>query len=150
MRINQEQLKREKENRVLKSGDYKFEVISAEERASLKSSDGKMTVLKLAVYDDNDRKYTIKDWLGLWEFGAIKAEAFFESIGMSDLYAKGEDIDPYDLIGKTGMVHTKVGEYQGEPKAQVAWYIPNRDGKIITVPKPQTVPVMAVEDDMPF
>ena len=122
-KIDHAQLKEEQLARTLAEGAYAFEIISAVEKDNAKSSNGKMIALSLAVFDGDGRKHLVKDWLGAWNYGLIKIQALAESVGLLDEFIAGE-IEAEMLVGLSGEVHTKIGEYNGKPQASVSWYIP--------------------------
>ena len=138
-KIDHAQLKEEQLARTLAEGDYAFEIISAVEKPNVKSSNGMMIALTMAVFDDDGRKHLVKDWLGAWNYGLIKIQALAESVGLLDEFISGE-LEAEALVGLSGEVHTKVGEYNGKPQASVSWYIPCRPDKegVKHTPKPRT------------
>jgi hypothetical protein len=142
MKINKTQLQDEQASRLLTPEDHPFEVIGATEKPSPKSSDGVMTALVLAVYDEAGKKHKVKDFLGQWNFGATKIKSFLESIGENE----DADIETDDLIGRRGIVHTKHGEFNGQKKDEVAWYVPALPGQTVDIP----AEVSAIDDDCPF
>jgi hypothetical protein len=146
MKVNKTQLQDEQESRLLTPNtDYSFEVIGATEKPNAKSSDGVMTALVLAVYDEAGKKHKVKDNLGQWNFGATKIKSFLESIGENE----DADIETDDLIGRRGIVHTKHGEFNGQKKDEIAWYVPALPGQKVSIPA-EAPEIAFDEDSLPF
>jgi hypothetical protein len=145
MKVNQTQLQDEQDSRLLTPGDYPFEVIGATEKPNAKSSDGIMTALVLAVYDEAGKKHKVRDNLGQWNFGATKIKSFLESIGEKH----DADIPADELIGRRGIVHTKVGEFNGQKKDEVAWYVPALPGQSVSIPA-EAKTAEVDDSDLPF
>jgi hypothetical protein len=146
LKLNRTQLKEDQTASLLPIEDYDFEVIGAEDKPNAKSSDGVMTKLVLAVTDEDGRRRKIKSVLGLWKNGGAKTmNSFFESTGLDP----DEDHAPEDLIGLTGRLHNKHGEFNGTPQDEVGYYIPRVPGSGVIVKRTPVAPV-EVDSDLPF
>ncbi len=87
------------ERQPLTEGEYSFEVVEAKDKISQKGNE--MIELQLKIYANNNREYTLYDYLMGTPKTVWKLKNFFTSIGIADKY-KDEVIDPFHLVGKHG------------------------------------------------
>jgi hypothetical protein len=86
-----------------------------------------MTKLVLAVFDEQGRKRKVKSNVAQWKNGgAARMKAFFESVGLD--YKEKHETE--DLIGLTGVFHSKHGEFNGKPQDEVNWWVPQLPGTV--------------------
>jgi hypothetical protein len=128
------------EKRLFPEGDYNFSVEDAQ--AATASTGRNMIETKLLVSDGNGNKTVVYDRLMDWNI-----EAFQKSIGDEVVYGD-IDVEPYEYAGRTGRLHLIQGEWKGEPRNEVAKYLPS----ITKHPAKREVAVGpdGTPDDLPF
>lgn len=95
---------------LLPGGEYLFEVSEAEEQKSKAGND--MVKLKLYVFDDEERRHVIFDYLVGTESAAYKLRHFAESIGLIAQYEHGE-IRAEQMITRTGKCQVGIQKDKG-------------------------------------
>jgi hypothetical protein len=114
------------EYKILDAGDYNFVVDDAEERNS--KSGNAMIALKLKVGEaPNDRNvydYLVFDGKSEWKLGT-----FLHSIGRHPGVGVEMEIDPNDLVGRSGRAKIKVDLYNGNKSNKVQDYLFDKNAK---------------------
>lgn len=125
IKVNKEQIKQEENGEILApKGEYKFKILSSEEKTSDKTSDGKIFSLKLLLIAEDGTRYQQNAAVGQWLFGggATHFLGFLDSIGLDP---EG-DIDAKTCINKTGRLVLKPGkEFKGKAQMAVDYFIPS-------------------------
>lgn len=110
--------------KILKPGEYEFEVIDAKEKvlekdgAKLKAGTP-LIELKLRVADEA----TVYDNLFFADVTFWKVDALLKSIGKHPGDGEVIEIDAFDMIGEKGTVRIKTGKTQGgQPRNEVDAY----------------------------
>lgn len=114
------------EYKILDPGDYNFVVDDAQERDS--KSGNAMIALKLKVGDaPNDRNvydYLVFDGKSEWKLGT-----FLHAIGRHPGVGVEMEIDPNDLVGRSGRAKIKVELYNGNKSNKVQDYLFDKNAK---------------------
>jgi hypothetical protein len=132
MRVDETQYQEEQQAKLIGVGDFRFEIEKASEKPNPKSKDGKQWSLVLGVYSNDDKRHRVKATVANWKNGgASHLKSFFDSIGL-DWH---DEHEVEDVVGLRGMVHTKAGEWQGEPKDEVHYWIGALPNQNIVLPK---------------
>lgn len=139
-KLNRQQMEADESGRLPEPGEYTFQVTSAEEKASVKSSDGKMILLKLLIRTEAGQVETVKDVLGQWKNGAKKLLSFLDAVGVD----ADSEFSVKDLINKRGTVAVKHGEFNNRPQLEVDYYVPLVSGVSFSDLEPIS------DDDVPF
>jgi hypothetical protein len=123
-----------------KPGDYPFEIHDAADDVS-KASGREQLKLTLYVFDPDGNRRTVFDYIGADEKSAWKARHLAEAVGVVQQYEAGE-LDPFDLVGKTGDLKLRVKPAQGDYPANnaVQDYIA-KNGEAKASPRPATLRV---------
>jgi hypothetical protein len=108
-------------NTVFPDGAYRFLVDSAKGKHSKKNDP--MIELQHSV-TDGEETINVKDWLVFIPSCSRKIDQFRESIGEKVVPGEKVDVDPDDLIGKSGLLHLGVEEYEGQERNVVKRYLP--------------------------
>lgn len=119
-KLNRQQLEADEQNILPAAGEYPFRVVSAEEKANSKSSDGKMLALSIMIRTEDGVVSKVPDYLGQWQNGPKKMLSFLDSISIDP----DSDWKAADAVNKTGLVVVKHGEFNGKPKLEVDFYVP--------------------------
>jgi len=114
------------EYKILDAGDYNFVVDDAQERNS--KSGNAMIALKLKVGEaPNDRNvydYLVFDGKSEWKLGT-----FLHAIGQHPGVGVEMEIDPNDLVGRSGRAKIKVELYNGNKSNKVQDYLFDKNAK---------------------
>jgi hypothetical protein len=114
------------EYKILDAGDYNFVVDDAQERNS--KSGNAMIALKLKVGEaPNDRNvydYLVFDGKSEWKLGT-----FLHSIQRHPGVGVEMEIDPNDLVGRSGRAKIKVELYNGNKSNKVQDYLFDKNAK---------------------
>jgi hypothetical protein len=105
------------ERKLLAAGEYDFEVVAAKERTSTRGTS--MIEVKLVVSNGRGDRTTVFDNLLSWNLGE-----FMAAIGEQVVYGEEAEVDPDDLVGRTGRLKLRVENYEGEERNKVAKYLP--------------------------
>lgn len=101
----------------LEAGDYRVRIANAENMTS-KTSGNEMTKLTLEVSGNNSKlfNYIVYDQSNQ-QMANQKLGALFASLGIAP------DMNEQHWVGKVGAVRVKHREYNGEPQAEVAYWL---------------------------
>lgn len=147
--LSDEEIKAERG--VLQPGVYDFEVMEATKKTS--KSNYPMIELKLKVWGDDGRIYSMFDWLlPTHRKMAWKIKHFWESVGQAANY--NGQLSAKELIGKTGKVRTKIEQdNKGYDQARVEDYANEADKKLHEAQTKGHLQKPAedeLDDDIPF
>jgi uncharacterized protein DUF669 len=128
------------ERKLLPDGDYDFYVEDA--KAKTANSGRDMIEIKLSITDGKGNKTFLYDRLMSWNLAA-----FLASIGEEVVYGE-VDIEPYDLVHRTGRVRLGHEEYEGEERNKIVKYLP-------ALAKPSSAAILTHrdperDDEIPF
>jgi hypothetical protein len=123
------------ERKLLAPGQYGFKVGGAKARTSKKGTE--MIEVKLVVTNSKGERSTIFDNLLSWNLGEFQA-----AIGDKVVYGEETEVDPDDLIGRTGRLQIIVENYEGTDR--------NKVGKYLPAPEKVTLNQQGEPDNIPF
>jgi hypothetical protein len=123
------------ERKLLAAGDYDFRVEDAKERTSKKGTP--MIEVKLVISDGKGNRATIFDNLLSWNL-----PEFMAAIGEKVVFGEETEVDPDDLLGRSGRLRINVENYEGNERNKVAKYLPG--------PERVTLNELGEPDQIPF
>lgn len=131
---------------LLEAGQYVFEVAKAEEKTSQNGND--MVKLTLAVFDNEDRRHPVFDYLVGTDGAAYKIRHFAESVGLLSQYEAGE-IRAEQMEGRTGKCQVGIDDKNKQYPAKniIRDYVP---AGVSAPPKANGKSAPIIDDDLPF
>lgn len=128
---------------LISEGQHPF-IVAGMERGRSKSG-APMAILTLAVFEDKNTSFEVKEYLPLMKKMEWKISKFFVSIGLKQ---KGDTYKPEwnKVINQSGYLTIKHEDYEGKTFAKVDEFLEPIEKPKKAAPKK----AKAIEDDMPF